>query len=33
MNGVLPARDGYARWAASYDQDRNPTRNLDAALL
>jgi glyoxylase I family protein len=29
----MPAREAYAHWAASYEEDENPTRDLDAAVL
>jgi len=29
----VSVREGYARWAARYDQDDNPTRDADAAVV
>ena len=29
----VPVGEGYARWADVYDDDRNPTRDADAALV
>jgi SAM-dependent methyltransferase len=33
MAGETPVREAYAAWAATYDDDRNATRDLDAAVL
>ena len=33
MSDPIPVRTAYAGWAAAYDHDPNPNRDLDAVAL